>query len=81
MSINGSTAAAVRKNGRTYKCIFFDLDHTLWDYECNAKEMLQDLHLTHQLDERGILFEDFHRQFSQINVELWQPTHCNKLHT
>lgn len=72
MSINGSTAAAVRKNGRTYKCIFFDLDHTLWDYECNAKEMLLDLHLTHQLAGRGIVFEEFHRQFSLVNVELWQ---------
>ena len=41
-------------NGRPYKCIFFDLDHTLWDYECNARETLQELHAAHSLQERGV---------------------------
>ena len=72
MSINGAPTAAVRSQDRNYKCIFFDLDHTLWDYECNAREMLSELHATHRLQERGIGFDDFHRQFSQVNVDLWQ---------
>jgi putative hydrolase of the HAD superfamily len=74
MSLNGSQAAAAANSDRSreYKCIFFDLDHTLWDYECNAREMLAELHVAHNLLDRGIAFEDFHRSFSQVNFELWQ---------
>ena len=56
---------------REYKCIFFDLDHTLWDYEANAREMLMELHASHKLQDRGIVFEEFHGHFKTINVELW----------
>lgn len=56
---------------RAYKCIFFDLDHTLWDYECNAKETLLELHVSYKLEERGIPFKDFHLHFQRINLELW----------
>lgn len=59
-------------NSRPYKCIFFDLDHTLWDYECNARETLQELHAAHSLQERGVAFEEFHRHFKEINFRLWQ---------
>jgi YjjG family noncanonical pyrimidine nucleotidase len=55
-----------------YKCIFFDLDHTLWDYECNARETLLELHSSYKLSERGIGFEDFHRHFTRINLQLWE---------
>lgn len=60
-----------KKDARGYKCVLFDLDHTLWDYECNAREMLLELHSTHALAEKGIAFEDFHRLFKSINLELW----------
>ena len=59
-------------NRRDYKCIFFDLDHTLWDYECNAREMLLDLHTSYDLAGRGIAFEDFHTHFKKINFDLWE---------
>src|SRR5688572_10782699 len=74
MSNNGSHVTALKESSRSrnYKCIFFDLDHTLWDYECNAKETLKDLHEDYQLLDRGIRFEEFHRQFKQINFELWE---------
>ena len=73
MSITGSQAAAARKTrDREYRCIFFDLDHTLWDYECNARETLLELHATHKLLDRGIEFEGFHQRFSEVNLELWQ---------
>src|SRR5688500_11477466 len=72
MSINQRDAAANKNRSRDYKCIFFDLDHTLWDYECNAREMLLELHTFHKLEERGVPFDGFHRQFKQINFELWQ---------
>lgn len=69
--MNGSPSAA-KSNGRPYKCVFFDLDHTLWDYECNARETLLDLHASHKLSERGIDFEEFHQKFKTVNFNLWQ---------
>ena len=55
-----------------YKCIFFDLDHTLWDYETNSKETLQELFLAYSLANKGITdFESFHREFRRVNAELW----------
>jgi YjjG family noncanonical pyrimidine nucleotidase len=59
-------------NGRDYKCIFFDLDHTLWDYECNSRETLLELHTSFNLIERGIPFNDFHHHFTRVNVALWE---------
>lgn len=59
------------KVDRLYKSIFFDLDHTLWDYECNSRETLFELHQSYNLQHRGIAFEDFHQHFRTINAELW----------
>jgi len=56
-----------------YKCIFFDLDHTLWDYETNSRETLHELFHAHSLDERGVTdFKSFHREFKQVNAALWE---------
>lgn len=55
------------------KCIFFDLDHTLWDYEKNSRETLLELFNTHSLLERGVIdFESFHREFRRVNAALWE---------
>ena len=73
MIINGSDAVGLNFNSssRNYKCIFFDLDHTLWDYEGNAREMLFELHAYYNLLDKGIPFEDFHQHFRVINLQLW----------
>lgn len=68
--MNGSAAA--KANAHPYKCVFFDLDHTLWDYECNAREMLQELHTSFDLAGKGIGFEEFHQKFKTVNFNLWQ---------
>lgn len=55
-----------------YKHIFFDLDHTLWDFETNAKATLQDLYHSNQLIERGITdFDAFFERYSYHNERLW----------
>lgn len=69
MTHSDRLAASHRR--RAYKCIFFDLDHTLWDYDCNARETLGELHSSFHLDERGVPFEPFFESFRRINVELW----------
>lgn len=55
-----------------YKCVFFDLDHTLWDYETNSRDTLQELFEQHKLQQRGVMqFEAFHAVFKRVNQELW----------
>ena len=54
------------------KCIFFDLDHTLWDYETNSRETLHELFITHSLPEKGVIdFDKFHQEFKRVNTDLW----------
>ena len=51
-----------------YKHIFFDLDHTLWDFDSNAKSTLLDLHQQHALHEKGIPdFELFYKYYLGLN--------------
>ncbi|HEY8938328.1 MAG TPA: YjjG family noncanonical pyrimidine nucleotidase [Cyclobacteriaceae bacterium] len=55
-----------------YKCIFFDLDHTLWDYETNSSETLKELYDSFSLADRGVTSPDhFCVQFKKINFQLW----------
>jgi putative hydrolase of the HAD superfamily len=55
-----------------YKDLFFDLDHTLWDFETNSKETIQELYTTHRLAELGIVdFDGFYRTYSAHNHRLW----------
>jgi YjjG family noncanonical pyrimidine nucleotidase len=57
---------------KKYKCVFFDLDHTLWDYETNSKETLNELFISYNLAEKGVTSADhFYQQFKKINFELW----------
>lgn len=57
---------------KQYKSIFFDLDHTLWDYETNSRETLQDLYVHYDLVNRGVTdFEKFLEEFKRVNSALW----------
>ncbi|WP_353482305.1 hypothetical protein [Haliscomenobacter sp.] len=55
-----------------YRHLFFDLDHTLWDFEVNAKECFQELYMDKQLQSRGIDdFDAFFSAYSTHNERLW----------
>jgi len=55
-----------------YKHLFFDLDHTIWDFETNAKEVLFELYTMNGLTERGIHdFDYFFERYSFHNNRLW----------
>ena len=55
-----------------YKDLFFDLDHTLWDFETNSKETIQELYNTHRLEALGIVdFDGFYNTYSAHNHRLW----------
>lgn len=58
---------------KKYTCIFFDLDHTLWDYEANSRETLLELFDEHSLFNIGVTdFESFHFHFKRVNAALWE---------
>jgi len=60
-------------DGGKYRHLFFDLDHTLWDFEANSKATLRELHTALQLDERGVNdFDLFHKNYLQHNEKLWE---------
>lgn len=55
-----------------YRHLFFDLDHTLWDFETNARETLQSLFHSNDLGSRGITdFNEFFERYSYHNERLW----------
>jgi putative hydrolase of the HAD superfamily len=56
-----------------YRHLFFDLDHTLWDFEANAKITFSELYHTLGLKERGVSdFEQFHKNYLIHNEKLWE---------
>ncbi|MBB1285912.1 noncanonical pyrimidine nucleotidase, YjjG family [Flavisolibacter sp. BT320] len=55
-----------------YKHLFFDLDHTLWDFDENARITMQQLHVDFNLPEKGIHdFDRFHQTYLAHNERLW----------
>lgn len=55
-----------------YTHIFFDLDHTLWDFESNSKETLHDLFLSYDLHAAITPdFELFYNHYHNHNKRLW----------
>jgi len=59
-----------------YKHLFFDLDHTLWDFDANAKETLVEVYTIFQLENKGVIpFEDFHKLYKIHNEILWDRYH------
>lgn len=57
----------------TYTHIFFDLDHTLWDYDLNARKVLNDLYREFELGKQMPAGPDrFAEVFFRTNDTLWQ---------
>src|SRR6476660_4379334 len=56
-----------------YRHLFFDLDHTLWDFEANARATLSELYDSLHLKERGVYdFDLFYRNYLAHNDKLWE---------
>ncbi len=57
---------------KKYHHIFFDLDHTLWDFETNSRETLHDLYHELELHKKGIgPFDHFHDTYHHHNTIFW----------
>jgi putative hydrolase of the HAD superfamily len=60
------------KNINKYKHLFFDLDHTLWDFERNSRAVIKKLFAAHKLkDKLGIKDAEFIQTYERINHKLW----------
>ncbi|MEO5985091.1 MAG: YjjG family noncanonical pyrimidine nucleotidase [Ferruginibacter sp.] len=62
---------------RVYKHLFFDLDHTLWDFDTNARHTLTDIYAEFEMELRvpATSFDDFYRQYLHHNQILWKRYH------
>jgi putative hydrolase of the HAD superfamily len=59
-----------------YHHIFFDLDHTLWDFDANAMETLADVYKELDLQAAGINdFDLFCKHYLHHNAILWDRYH------
>ena len=63
-----------------YKHIFFDLDHTIWDFDKNAEETLHELYGTYKLIDIGLHSADmFIETYTRHNHRLWAEYHLGKI--
>lgn len=59
-----------------YKHLFFDLDHTLWDFNTNAHEALTEMFTMFELDKKGVhSFDAFYKHYIHHNEILWDRYH------
>jgi putative hydrolase of the HAD superfamily len=59
-----------------YKHLFFDLDHTLWDFDANASETLIEIYALFELEKKGVVpYEDFNKLYKIHNEILWDRYH------
>ncbi len=61
------------------KHLFFDLDHTLWDFDANAYDCLSEIHESFGLGANDIALEDLYQTFTRINKELWTKLELNEI--
>ncbi|MBS1747594.1 MAG: YjjG family noncanonical pyrimidine nucleotidase [Bacteroidetes bacterium] len=55
-----------------YKHLFFDLDHTLWDFAANARETFCELYDKYDLKLKGVSeFDSFFERYAYHNDRLW----------
>ncbi|AYA37382.1 noncanonical pyrimidine nucleotidase, YjjG family [Hymenobacter oligotrophus] len=65
---------------KAYRHLFFDLDHTLWDFERNADETLRHLYAQHNLGRFGnFTVDEFIGRYSEVNHGLWRLYQANKI--
>lgn len=62
---------------KNYQHILFDLDHTLWDFDKNSKEALEELYFkkveTQKLRENTLgNFDTFYKVYYQYNDKYWE---------
>ncbi|MND68350.1 Pyrimidine 5'-nucleotidase YjjG [compost metagenome] len=61
---------------KSYQHLFFDLDHTIWDFDRNAEETLRELFDVYNLKSLGLKSADlFIEVYTENNHQLWAEYH------
>lgn len=58
------------------KAVFFDLDHTLWDFEKNSALTFKELFSKYNI---SVCFDSFLEQYVPINIEYWKLFRDNEI--
>ncbi|MBL7962328.1 MAG: YjjG family noncanonical pyrimidine nucleotidase [Flavobacteriales bacterium] len=65
---------------KAYRHLFFDLDHTLWDFRTNSRETLTELHTELDLADAGVPdAEGFVDAYEEVNSDLWRSYESGRL--
>ncbi|HBH06712.1 MAG TPA: noncanonical pyrimidine nucleotidase, YjjG family [Flavobacteriales bacterium] len=56
---------------KNYSHLFFDLDHTLWDFHENSKETLKEIYREWFSELKLFEFEEFYATYVKFNDTLW----------
>lgn len=56
--------------------VFFDLDHTLWDFETNSRLTFERIFRTHGID---VVLEDFLEIYVPLNLAFWKMYRENRI--
>jgi len=56
---------------KRYKHLFFDLDHTLWDFDKNTSEAISEIYKIFNFSRWSFSLDDFIRYFYEANNYLW----------
>lgn len=65
---------------KKYAHIFFDLDHTIWDFDKNAEEALHELYNMYALKQLGLYSPDlFIETYTRNNHQLWGEYHVGNI--
>lgn len=64
---------------KKYKHLYFDLDHTLWDFEKNCAETLSELFLHFNLSRYGIEVNAFIEAYQKVNYQMWHEYNRGRL--
>jgi len=58
---------------KKYKHLFFDLDHTLWDFEKNTYEAMEEIYRIFNFSKWSFFsFSDLMKNFNDVNNYLWE---------
>jgi putative hydrolase of the HAD superfamily len=62
----------VNMKEKLYTHLFYDLDHTLWDFETNSVVTLKNIYKEFELSYKGMENrEEFIKAYQQINIDMW----------
>ena len=61
---------------KNIKHLFFDLDHTLWDFDLNSKLAYQQIFKEHKLK---LSLDKFIEIYELLNLEFWEKFRENKI--